>query len=64
MSEKVKKGLLIGGSCAVAAGVIAVCLAVGVQPGIEQSTKIVTLTGAAFTAVGALILGILGAKKK
>lgn len=64
MSEKTKKGLLIGGGIAVAAGVIAICLAVGVQPGIEKATKIVTLTGAAFAAVGALILGILGAKSK
>lgn len=62
MSDKTKNALLIGGGVAVAAGVVAICVAVGVQPGIERATKIVTLTGAAFAAIGALVLGILGSK--
>lgn len=64
MSDKTKEALLIGGGCAVAAGCVAICIAVGVQPGIERATKIVTLTGAAFTAVGGLILAILNVAKK
>lgn len=62
MSDKTKKGLLIGGLTAVAAGTVCVCIAVGVNAGVDQATKVATLAGAAVTAIGALVLAILGKK--
>lgn len=63
MSEKTAKIVRDAGLIAVAAGTIAVCVSVGASAGVEQATKIVALTGAAVTAVAAVILAIFGKAK-
>lgn len=55
MTDKTKKVVAIVGGCAVAAGTVAVCIATG-KP--EQAADIVTLTGIAFAAVGAVLIAI------
>lgn len=57
MSDKVKKGLMIGGGIAVAVGTVCVCIAGG---DVKTAAGIATLAGAAVAAVGALVLAIVG----
>lgn len=57
MSDKTKKTIRIVGLCAVAAGTVAVILTGG---DVKTVSGIVTLAGAAVTAVAALVLAIVG----
>ena len=55
MSDKTRKIVAIAGGIAVAAGTVAVCIATG-KP--DQAADIVTLTGVAVAAVGAVLIAI------
>lgn len=57
MSDRTKKTIRIVGLCAVAAGTVAVILTGG---DVKTVSGIVTLAGAAVTAVAALVLAIVG----
>ena len=55
MSDKTRKIVAIAGGIAVAAGTVAVCIETG-KP--DQAADIVTLTGVAVAAVGAVLIAI------
>lgn len=57
MSDKTKKVVRTAGLCAVAAGTVAVCVAGGDA---KDVAGIVTLVGAAVTAVSAVVIAIIG----
>lgn len=57
MTDKTKKIVRIGGLIAVAAGTVAVILTGG---NVETVSGVVTLAGAAVTAVAALVIAITG----